>query len=87
MDSTAFQTATASTPSGWLLATIVRLAILTAAGAALLAMVLVGFFAVLPLMLIGGIASYFYLRRHLRQAQQHSRNDVIDAEYTVIDHR
>jgi hypothetical protein len=37
--------------------------------------------------LAGGIASYFYLRRRLRQAQHRSRDSVIDAEYTVIDRR
>jgi hypothetical protein len=42
---------------------------------------------VLPLMLVGGIASYFYLRRRVRQAQQRSRNGVINAEYTIIDRR
>jgi hypothetical protein len=42
---------------------------------------------VLPLLLAGGIASYFYLRRRLRQAQHRSRDGVIDAEYTVIDRR
>jgi hypothetical protein len=87
MDFTAFRTTTTSIHSGRPLATLIRLAVLAAAGVALLAMALVGFFVVLPLMLAGGIASYFYLRRRLRQAQQRSRNDVIDAEYTVIDHR
>jgi Flp pilus assembly protein TadB len=87
MDFTAFRTTTTSVHSGRLLATLIRLAALAAAGVALLAMALVGFFVVLPLMLVGGIASYFYLRRRLRQARQRSRNDVIDAEYTVINHR
>jgi hypothetical protein len=48
---------------------------------------LIGFFVVLPLVLAGGAASYFYLRRRLRQAQHRSRDSVIDAEYTVIDRR
>jgi cytochrome bd-type quinol oxidase subunit 2 len=48
---------------------------------------LIGFFIVLPLVLAGGIASYFYLRRRLRQAQHRPRDGVIDAEYTVIERR
>ncbi|PVE24207.1 hypothetical protein DC522_12075 [Microvirga sp. KLBC 81] len=85
MDFTVFRT-TAPAYSGRLLATLIRLAVLTAAGAVLLALVLVGFFVVLPLMLAGGIASYFYLRRRVRRARQRARNDVIDAEYKVIEH-
>ena len=66
---------------------MITLLVLTAAGVALLAVLLIGFFVVLPLVLAGGIASYFYLRRRLRQAQHRSRDSVIDAEYTVIDRR
>ena len=77
----------ASTTSSRLLATVIRLTVLAAVGIAVLAMVLIGFFVVLPLMLAGGIASYLYLRRRLRQAQHRSRDGVIDAEYTVIDRR
>jgi hypothetical protein len=73
--------------SSRLLTTIIRLAIMTAAGIILLTMVLVGFFVVLPLMLIGGAASYFYLRRRAHQTRQRPQAEVIDAEYTVIDHR
>jgi membrane protein implicated in regulation of membrane protease activity len=87
MDSAAFRTTTASTPSGRLLPTVIRLMVLTAAGVALLAVMLIGFFIVLPLVLAGGIASYFYLRRRLRQAQHRPRDGVIDAEYTVIERR
>ena len=61
--------------------------VLAAAGVALLVVMLIGFFVVLPLVLAGGIASYFYLRRGLRQARHRSRDSVIDAEYTVIDRR
>lgn len=86
MDFITFRT-TAPASSGRFLATLIRLAVLTAAGAVLLALILVGFFVVLPLMLAGGIASYFYLRRRVRRAQQRSRDDVIDAEYTVIERR
>ena len=87
MDSAAFRTTTASNPSGRLLATVIRLTVLIAAGVALLAVMLIGFFVLLPLLLAGGIASYFYLRRRLRQAQHRSRDGVIDAEYTVIERR
>jgi cytochrome bd-type quinol oxidase subunit 2 len=66
---------------------MIRLMVLAAAGVALLVVMLIGFFVVLPLVLAGGIASYFYLRRRLRQAPHRSRDGVIDAEYTVIDHR
>jgi len=86
MDFTADRT-TRSIHSGRFLATLIRLVLLAAAGIALLTVVLVGFFIVFPLMLAGGIASYFYLRRRVRRAQQRSGNDVIEAEYTVIDHR
>jgi cytochrome bd-type quinol oxidase subunit 2 len=61
--------------------------VLTAAGVALMAVMLIGFFVVLPLVLAGGVASYFYLRRRLRQAQHRTRDGVIYAEYTVIDRR
>jgi len=87
MDSAASRTTTTATPSSRLLATVIRLTVLTAAGVALLAVMLIGFFVVFPLVLAGGIASYFYLRRRLRQAQHRSRDGVIDAEYTVIDRR
>ena len=50
-----------------------------------LAILVVGLFFVLPLMLIGGIALHFYLRRRLRQARQRSWDGAIDAEYTVIE--
>ncbi|MXQ14018.1 hypothetical protein [Microvirga makkahensis] len=84
-----FQTAS-TRPSG-LLGSAIRLALLTAVGIALIAVVIVGFLVVLPLMLIGGIASYIYLRRRVRQARrhapEHATGDAIDAEYTVIDRR
>ena len=67
--------------------TIIRLASLVLAGAALLAILVVGLFVVLPVMLIGGIALHFYLRRRLRQARQRSWDGVIDAEYTVVERR
>ena len=70
-----------------LLPTVARVAIALAVGIALLATILVGFFVVLPLMLLGGAASYFYLRRRMRHARRHAPDDVIDAEYTIIDRR
>lgn len=73
-----------SSRSGGLLTTLLRLALLATAGIALLAVVLIGFFVVLPLVLVGRVASYFYLRRRMRQARQHAQDDVIDAEYTII---
>ncbi len=87
MDSATFRTTRTSPPSGRLLPTVIRLMVLTAAGVALMAVMLIGFFVVLPLVLAGGIASYFYLRRRLRQAQHRTRDGVIYAEYTVIDRR
>ena len=73
--------------SGRVWAPMMRLAGLFLAGAALLAIMLVGLFVVLPVMLIGGIALHFYLRRRLRQARQRSWDGVIDAEYTVVERR
>ncbi|WP_134494684.1 hypothetical protein [Microvirga pakistanensis] len=89
MDFIGHRTTTTRPHSGRFLATLVRLAIMAAAGAILLALVLVGFLVVLPLMLVGGVASYFYLRRRVRQARRQQRPDVevIDAEYTIIDRR
>ncbi len=68
---------------------MMRLVGLFLAGTALLTMALVGLFLVLPVILVGGIALSFYLRRGLRQAQRRKPQDegVIDAEYTVIDRR
>jgi Flp pilus assembly protein TadB len=74
---------------GWM----IRLAGLFLAGAVLLAVMLVGLFLVLPVMLIGGVALSFYVRRKLRRAQRQQpqgrqpQNGVIDAEYTIIEHR
>lgn len=73
--------------SGRIWAPLLRLAGLLLAGAALLAIMLVSLFLVLPVMLIGGVALHFYLRRRLRQARQRSWEGVIDAEYTVVERR
>ena len=66
---------------------LLRFAMFIAAALALLAITLVGMFVVLPLLLVGGIALHFYLRYQTRQSQRRSADGVIDAEYTVIDHR
>lgn len=66
---------------------MLRLAVLITAALALLAITLVGLFVVLPVMIAGGIALSFSLRRRLRRAQRRPKNGVIDADYTVIEHR
>jgi uncharacterized membrane protein len=77
----------AITGSGRVWGSMMRLSGLILAGAVLLAVVLVGLLVVLPIMLVGGIALSFYLRRRLRQARrQQPRDGVIDAKYTVIEH-
>ena len=79
--------------------TLIRFGGLIVAVAAVAAMALVGLFVILPLMVVGGIALHFYIRRRLRQARQFQQQqqrsarssgppgdgDVIDAEYTIID--
>jgi len=87
MDYITFRTTAGPKPTDRLLVIVIRLALLAVAGAVLLSLLLIGFFVVLPLMVIGGVASYFYLRRRVRQAQRRARSGVIDADYTVIDHR
>ncbi len=78
----------ARTGLGWVWAPMMRLAGLLLAGAVLLAVIFVGLFIVLPVMLIGGITLSFYLRGRLRWAPRRQREDgVIDAEYTVIEPR
>lgn len=67
---------------------MIKLALVISAALALLVITLIGLFIVLPLMLVGGIAGYFYLRRRLRHTQRRQPRDrVIDAEYTVIERR
>ena len=66
---------------------MMRLAGLLLAGVIFLSILVVGLFFVLPIMLIGGIALHFYLRRRLRQARQRSWDGVIEAEYTVVERR
>jgi Flp pilus assembly protein TadB len=60
---------------------------MAAAGIALLAMMLIGLFVLLPLLLAGGTALYIYLRRRVRRARNRRQDDVIDADYTIIEHR
>jgi Flp pilus assembly protein TadB len=75
----------ASTNGFW--GSLTRLIVLACAAAALLAVLLIGLFVILPLMLAGGIALHVYLRRRVRRAQQQPKDAVIDAEYTTIEHR
>lgn len=75
----------AKTGPGRLWRTLIRLAVIVLA-AALLAIMLIGLFIVLPLMLVGGIALHVYLRRRMRRALRRQPEDgVIDVEYTVIE--
>jgi Flp pilus assembly protein TadB len=71
------------------LGALVRFALGIAALAVLLTIAVVGLVVVLPVMLVGGIVFYVYIRRKLRQAQkQHQANDgIIDAEYTIVERR
>jgi 4-hydroxybenzoate polyprenyltransferase len=67
---------------------MIRLAGLLLAAATFLAMMIIGLFLVLPIMVVGGLALAFYIRRQLRLAQRRRPQErVINAEYTVIDHR
>jgi Flp pilus assembly protein TadB len=86
VDYAVFRTRTTTTTrSGGFLSILVRLLAVAAAGIALLAMMLIGLFIVLPLLLAGGTALYLYLRRRLRQARPRQQDGVIDAEYTIIE--
>ncbi|WP_457089984.1 hypothetical protein [Microvirga sp. P5_D2] len=79
---------TGAQPSGpW--STLIRFGVGIMAAAALLIMMLVGLVVVLPVMLIGGIGFYVFLRRKLRQAQQQrqAEDGIIDAEYTIVERR
>ena len=87
MDYAVFRTRTTTIRSGGFLSILVRMLAVAAAGIALLAMMLIGLLVVLPLLLAGGTALYFYLRRRVQRARNRPQEDVIDAEYTVIDRR
>jgi membrane protein implicated in regulation of membrane protease activity len=71
--------------SSGFLAILMRLLAVAAVGIAMLAIVLVGLFVVLPLLFVGGTALYFYLRRRVRRAQSRPQDDIIDAEYTIVE--
>ncbi|MGO4524149.1 hypothetical protein AB4097_04720 [Microvirga sp. 2MCAF35] len=88
MDYVVFRSGTTARRSGGFLSVLVRLLAVAAAGIAILAIVLVGLFIVLPLLLAGGVALHFYLRRRVRRTQTRPQPDgIIDAEYTVVERR
>jgi hypothetical protein len=87
VDYVAFRSGPTAPRSGGFLSILVRLLAVAAAGIAMLAIVLVGIFVVLPLLLAGGAALYFYLRRRVRRAQSRPQDGIIDAEYTIIERR
>lgn len=88
MEYIAFRTRrTGTSRPGGLLLLSAKVMIALAAGFALVLTMLIGFFIVLPLLLIGGLAFYLHLRRRVRQMRSRPRDGVIDAEYTVIDRR
>ncbi|WP_114944555.1 hypothetical protein [Microvirga calopogonii] len=88
MDYVVFRTQTTASRGGGFLSLLVRLLAVAAAGIAMLAILLVGIFVVLPLVLAGGAALYFYLRRRVRPAQPPRPQDgIIDAEYTIVERR
>ena len=65
---------------------MIKLAILITTVAVLLGIMLIGLFVVLPLLLVAGIALHVYLRYRLRHVQRRQpKDDVIDAEYRVVE--
>ena len=64
---------------------IAKLIVGIAAAAALLIIALVGLIVALPLALLSGLAMYAYLRRRLRTGRRKTDDDVIDAEYTIVE--
>jgi hypothetical protein len=88
-----FRTGSTSTRSTGVLPIIIRALAVIAGGFAVLATLLIGLFVVFPLMLAGGTALYFYLRRRVRHAQPYPRaeprpeGDAIEVDYTVIERR
>jgi hypothetical protein len=93
MDHAAFKIRSKTTRSTGVLPIIIRVLVVIAGGIALLAMFLIGLFVVFPLLLAGGTALYFYLRRRVRHAQPYRRaqtrpeDDTIEVDYTVIERR
>jgi Flp pilus assembly protein TadB len=65
---------------------MIKLALLITTVAIVLAIALIGLFIVLPLLLVGGVALHVYLRYRLRHVQRRKpKDDVIDAEYKIIE--
>ncbi|WP_262269220.1 hypothetical protein [Microvirga yunnanensis] len=85
MDNTFIRTETPGLRNGGVLSVLVRVLAVAAAGIALVAMMLIGLFVLLPLLLAGGTALYLHLRRRARQNRDRRADGVIDAEYTIID--
>ncbi len=85
MDNTFIRTETPGLRNGGVLSALVRVLAVAAAGIALVAMMLIGLFVLLPLLLAGGTALYLHLRRRARQTRDRRADGVIDAEYTIID--
>src|SRR5690348_12034107 len=76
-------------PAGGFWRTALRLAILSAAAVAVLALALTTVMIVLPILLIGGVVLHYYLRRKFRlfspRARARGEDNVIDAEYRVVE--
>jgi len=87
VDYVVFRSQPTAPRGGGFLSILVRLLAVAAAGVAMLAIVLVGLFVVLPLLLAGGAVLYFYLRRRVRRAQSRPQDGIIDAEYTIVERR
>ena len=93
MDHAAFRIHSTATRAAGVLPLIIRVLAVIAGGIALLAMFLIGLFVIFPLILAGGTALYFYLRRRVRHAQPSPRaqprpeDDAIEVDYTVIERR
>ena len=87
MDYVVFRSRPTAPRGGGLLSILLRLVALAAAGIAMLAIVVVGLFVVLPVLFVGGAALYFYLRRRVRRAQTRPQDGIIDAEYTIVERR
>ncbi|MBQ0821411.1 hypothetical protein HPT29_011520 [Microvirga terrae] len=85
MDNTYFRTGTPGLRNGGVLSVLVRALAAAAAVFALLTIMLIGLFVLLPLLLAGGTALYLYLRRRARQNRGRPADGIIDAEYTIID--
>ncbi|WP_243373888.1 hypothetical protein [Microvirga solisilvae] len=67
--------------------TLLRLAMGIMTAAVLLVVAFFSLIVVLPLMLLGGLAFYAYLRRKRATMRPRADDGIIDAEYTVIERR